>query len=61
MRVERFKRDLSGIFFTRKGEDIWNEPSKEVVEVGTMVVYNRYLNKYLDGNGLEGYGAGKWN
>ena len=40
----------------------WNELPEKVVEAGIITTFKRYLDRYMDGNGLEAYGpnAGKW-
>ena len=56
VRRERFKRDLSGNFFTQRVVRIWNELPEKVVEAGPKASFKKHLDKYIDGKGLEGYG-----
>lgn len=44
-----------GNIFTQRVECAWNELLHTVIEVGTMSIFKGYLDKHMDGNGLEGY------
>lgn len=43
VRGQRFERHLRGSFFTESMVYTWNELSDEVVEVGTITAFKRYL------------------
>lgn len=36
---------------------IWNELAGETVEAITKAMFKRYLDRYIDRQGLEGHGA----
>lgn len=42
--------------------NMWDELLGEAAEVGTITMSKRCLDRYMDGQGLEGYGPspGEW-
>lgn len=45
MRVEKLKRDLRGLFFTRRVLNIRNVLPEEVAEADTITMFKKYLDR----------------
>ena len=57
MRGRKFKRDARGKFFTQRMVNAWNALPEEVVEADSMTMFKRHLDRYMNRQGIGGYGA----
>ena len=54
----KFKGDVRGKFFTQRVVGVWNALPGVVVETDTIGRFKGLLDKHMNMQGIEGYGAG---
>ena len=62
VRGQKFRGNMRGNFFTQRVVAVWNELPVEVVEAGSILLFKKKLDRYMDRKGMEGYGlsVGHW-
>ena len=56
VRGGKLKRDVRGKFFTQRVVNAWNALPEEVVEADSITTFKRHLDRYMNSQGIEGYG-----